>query len=240
MSEHRKLFFERFRKELQSRDMGLTQALVDAADRSLDVLGIPGGREWPQEGDTQNHTLKDPEQFFAGVRKVTGPLNQVQVDSIKLLLKQAAHWTLGQMAYGLATAWHESRFIPQEEWGKGKGKPYGKPGKYGQSQHGRGFVQLTHDFNYEWADKALALGGALLKNFNLALQPGVAAAILVAGMEQGAFNRTGQGIAHYIGKRGTEPEFIAARRTVNVQDKAKQIAKLALEFQDALEAGGWG
>ena len=185
------------------------------------------------------YTVSDGVAFFAGVRKVTRSLNQEQVDSIKLLLLEMARWPVGWAAYGLATAWHEARFIPQEEWGKGKGRKYGKPGKYGQSQHGRGFIQLTWDANYAWADKALGLNGALLKNFNLALKPNFAAAILVAGMERGAFNPKGKGIAEYIGQRGTYAEFVQARWLVNLQDKAGQIAKQAEQFQDALEAGGW-
>src|SRR3546814_8571757 len=73
----------------------------------------------------------------------------------------------------LATAWHEAGFEPVEEIGKGRGKAYGKPGKYGQSQHGRGLVQVTWDSNYEWLDAAAAEAGLitpgdLLKNFDLA------------------------------------------------------------------------
>lgn len=210
-------------------------------------VGVPADGVWgPQTAaavakalgiEAPRHALTDAEAFFASVRKVTGPLDQEQVDSINLLLRQAAHWPVGWMAYGLATAWHEARFKPQEEWGKGKGKPYGKPGKYGQSQHGRGFVQLTWDANYEWADKALGLQGALLGNFDLALKPGFAAAILVAGMEEGAF--TGKKLADYIDQRGTPNGFLAARRIVNGMDKAHQIAGYADRFQDALDAGGW-
>jgi hypothetical protein len=69
--------------------------------------------------------------------------------------------------------------------GPGRGRAYAPPGRYGQAQYGRGLVQLTWDRNYEWADRALGLKGALLRNFDLALRPDLAVAILVKGMEQG-------------------------------------------------------
>jgi putative chitinase len=185
-----------------------------------------------------SHRLASPEAFFAAVRKITGPLDQVQVDTINGLLAAASHWRLSWLAYGLATAWHEARFKPIEEWGKGKGRPYSKPGKYGQSQHGRGLVQLTWDRNYEWADKALGLGGSLLKDFNRALEPEIATAILVKGMETGAF--TGKGLADYLPDRlGTPAQYREARRIINGTDRAEMIAGYAERFQAALEAGGW-
>lgn len=183
--------------------------------------------------------LTDSAAFFGGVRAITGGLDQVQVDAINGIVKYAAHHPLGWLAYELATAWHEARFRPQHEWGKGQGKPYGKPGKYGQAPYGRGLVQLTHDFNYEWADERFELNGALLKNFDLALEPDLAARILVIGMEEGAF--TGKKLAHYLtGWEGDAAAFSQARRIVNGTDKAALIAGLAGRFQHALELGGWG
>src|SRR3546814_1469748 len=85
----------------------------------------------------------------------------MQFDTVNGLLAGAAHWPTICLAYGLATAWHEARFEPVEEIGKGRGKAYGKPGKYGQSQHGRGLVQVTWDSNYEWLDAAAAEAGLI-------------------------------------------------------------------------------
>ena len=183
-------------------------------------------------------SMQDIAAFFSGVRKVTGPLNQVQVDTITNLLTRAAHWPLSWLAYGLATAWHEARFEPIEEIGKGRSKAYGKSGRYKQSQHGRGLVQLTWDDNYERADKELELGGRLLADFNIALDPDIAAAILVRGMEEGWF--TGKGLADYLpGARGTQPQFEQARRIINGTDRKTLIAGHATAFQDAGSAGGW-
>lgn len=187
--------------------------------------------------EQKRHVMADPAAFFAGVRKITGQLDQVQVDTINRLLEAAAHWPAGWVAYGLATAWHEARLKPIAEWGKGQGKPYGKPGKYGQGQYGRGLVQLTWDSNYEWADKALGLGGSLLKDFDRALEPEIATRILVEGMETGAF--TGKKLSDYITGNGTPSGFVNARRIINGTDKASLIAGYAENFLAAILAGRW-
>lgn len=177
--------------------------------------------------------------FFDAVRDITGPLEQVAVDSINAILKRMAGMPRQHVAYVLATAWHEARFKPQHEWGRGKGRPYAKPGKYGQSQHGRGLVQLTWDRNYEWADKRLGLNGALLKDFDLALRPDIAADVLVYGMLEAAFASNGKPLSHYGPKADGSFDYVRARQTVNVMDKAELIAGHARQFEAALIKGGW-
>lgn len=200
----------------------------------LDALGAQ------REG--QVHTLRDPAAFFTAVRAITGAIDQVQVDTINGLLASAAHWPIGWLAYGLATAWHEARLKPIEEIGKGRKKPYGEPGKYGQAPYGRGLVQLTHDSNYEWADKAAAAAGLIkpgeiLADFALVMRPDIAAFILVRGMETGAF--TGKKLGDYIKDRGTPQQFFDARRIINILDRAELIAGYAEKFQDAATKGQW-
>lgn len=192
----------------------------------------------PADAPDGKRALRNPGLFFNIARAVTGPLNQRQVDTINRLLAGAAHWPTAWLAYGLATAWHEARLQPIPEWGKGRGRPYAKAGKYGQPQYGRGLVQLTWDRNYEWADKALGLGGALLRDFDLALDPDIAARILIRGMETGAF--TGKSLSSYLtGGAGTHEQFRQARRIINGMDKADRIATYADRFQAALSAGDW-
>ena len=183
--------------------------------------------------------LFKPEMFFAAVKAITGPLNQIQVDTINGLLAGASHWSVAWLAYGLATAWHEARLKPIPEIGKGRGRYYGKPGKhFGQVPYGRGLVQLTHDTNFEWADAALGLNGSLLRNFDRALEPAIASRILVLGMETGAF--TGKALRHYLsGEVGTFEQFRQARRIINGTDRDKLIAGYAEKFQAALLAGKW-
>lgn len=170
-------------------------------------------------------------EFYARIRPMFGgTLSQRQVDGIEALLAATSGLPLMQRAYLLATAKHEtdSTMQPIAEYGRGKGKAYGNPGKYGQVPYGRGYVQLTWDTNYERADKELKLGGALLKDFNLAMQPTIAAQILVRGCVEGWF--TGRKLADYI------PDYRNARRVVNGTDQAELIAGYARTFEDALRA----
>lgn len=178
--------------------------------------------------------------FFAGVRKVTGPLDQVQVDTLNRILTGANRWTACWLAYALATAWHECRLRPIAEIGKGRGRKYGKPGKwYGQVPYGRGLPQVTWDFNYEWLDAALGLGGTLLRNFDRMLEPDISARALILGMETGHF--TGKALRHYLsGEFATREQFVPCRRIINGTDKADKIAGHAVGFQDlAIRAGRW-
>jgi hypothetical protein len=197
--------------------------------------------------------MADPGAFFSALRKLTGPLNQVQVDTVNGLLASAAHWPTSWLADGLATAWHEARFEPVEEIGKGRGKRYATPGARsngqigpvygGDAPYGRGLVQVTWVDNYEWLDAAAAQEGLiskgdLLKDFSLALRPDIAALALVKGMEDGAY--TTRKLADYLPNEvGTEPQFIEARRIINGTDHAELIAGYALHIQDGIIAGGW-
>ncbi|WP_022684568.1 hypothetical protein [Sphingobium bisphenolivorans] len=183
-------------------------------------------------------TLANAEAFFVGARKITGPINAMQVNIINRLLFAASDWGAGWMAYGLATAWHEARLMPIEESGRGNGRPYGKIDATGKAPYGRGLVQLTWAKNYQRADEELKLKGKLAKDYALALDPEIAVKILVRGMSAGWF--TGKSLATYIGKGlGTFEEFKDARRIINGTDKDALIAGHALRFQDALIAGGW-
>jgi len=201
------------------------------------IDGICDDAQIARDMPRATHTISDALAFFKAVKAITGTLEQAQVDTINALLKGAAHWPTGWMAYGLATAWHEARLKPIEEIGKGKGRPYGKPGKHGQAQYGRGLVQLTWDTNYERADRELGLGGKLLADFSLALKPDIAASILIRGMEEGWF--TGTALKDCIVDRGTHDTFVKARRIINGTDKSQTIAGYAVRFQDALDVGGW-
>lgn len=198
---------------------------------------------------TKTHALGKPEAFFSELRKLTGSLDQIQVDTINNLLTAASHWPVGWMAYGLATAWHEARFRPIPEKGsrayldKYDTGPLAKAlgntpedDDDGILYAGRGLVQLTGTSNYRKAGKHL--GVDLLKNPDLALKPEYATRILVWGMETGAF--TTKKLGTYIGEAGTPDSFIKARYVINGKDRASDIAGYAMRIQDALRAGGWG
>lgn len=181
---------------------------------------------------------------YVRTRPPLGPeLNQLEVDGCRRILTACADERLpaSWAAYVLATAFHETagQLRPLAEFGKGKGRKYGEPGKHnGQIAYGRGDVQLTWDFNYERADRELGLGGALIRDYDTALRPDVSAKILVRGMLEGWF--TGKGLNDRIGPPpAPERQFIKARAIVNGTDQAEKIAGYAVVFQDALLAAGW-
>ncbi len=96
---------------------------------------------------------------------------------------------------------------------------------------------MTWHDNYVRADKELNLGGALAKDYNLALRPDIAVQIMVRGMEEGWF--TGRSLGSYIkSELGTYEDFRQARRIINGTDKMDLIADYAGRFQAALLAGG--
>lgn len=190
------------------------------------------------------HRLASPALFFDSVRKTPplGPtLTPDEVSGCEAILAACEGWPVSWAAYALATATHETAgtLRPIAEYGKGHGRPYGVSTRPdGQVAYGRGYVQLTWDANYEKADKELGLDGRLIANYELALDPDIAARILRGGMEVGWF--TGKGLATYLPPTATLAQFTDARRIINGTDKAELIAGYAVNFQTALQAGGWG
>lgn len=184
--------------------------------------------------------LLNPSGFFSSVRASLfgGKLSQSQVDGLNALLANTACWPVSWRAYALATAFHETAFTmqPIAEYGKGKGRAYGVPGRNrGQVPYGRGYVQLTWDDNYDKADARLGLNGALRNNYELALDPTVAGKILRTGMAEGWF--TGRSLKTYLTKElGTTAQFTEARRIINGTDRAATIAAYAIKFQNGLLA----
>jgi putative chitinase len=184
----------------------------------------------------------DAARFFASLRTVFGPLSQKQVDGYNRLLTAmgAAAWPLAFAAYGLTTSRHETadNLAPVEEayW---KDDAWRKKNLRYYPWHGRGDVQLTWERNYKRADTELGLGGRLVADPRLALDPEISAKVLVRGMEQGWF--TGKKLADYLPSSGPADihQFANARRIINGLDKAVPIAEVALKMQAALEAGGW-
>lgn len=180
---------------------------------------------------------------FYEVIRPSFPLTEKNVSGFDFILTEAEKRdvSLHKLAYILATTWHETAATmqPIAEYGKGKGRKYGVPGKYGQVPYGRGYVQLTWDFNYEKADKELDLKGALLKDFDLAMDPQYAVQILFKGMEDGWF--TGKGLDDYIDDIDESDEedlkeFLNARRVINGIDKQYLIGQYAIRFEKALRA----
>lgn len=101
--------------------------------------------------------------------------------------------------------------------------------------YGRGFVQLTWEENYKRAQAELNLGTQLTDNPDAALDPDIAAQVIVKGCMEGWF--TGKSIPDYITL--SYSGFVEARKVVNGTDHDDDIANLAVEFDDLLKAEGY-
>ena len=224
------------------------RALVGSATAGLtdaDMIALKEATEarWkPAEPPKLPKAVADPQAFFKSVRAAFGGLDQSQVEGFNVLLAAMgkARWPRSWVAYGLATAWHETAktMQPVEEafW---LDDAWRKRNLHYYPWHGRGYVQLTWEANYAKADEECGLEGALLSDPKLAMQTDIASQILVRGMEQGWF--TNKKLADYLpidGQAGHDA-FKRARRIINGTDKAGEIAKIALSFDAALEAGNW-
>ena len=156
--------------------------------------------------------------------------------SVNLIVKTALEngvTDTRQIAYMLATAQHETRNFsaPEEDFGRSQARKLGYSG--GEDFYGRGYVHLTHDYNYKTFDKLLGLNGQLVKNPDLAKDPELAAKILVVGMRDGLF--TGKRLDRYIDE--DSHDLYNARRTVNGVTPAKAwTVKAAKDCQNYAEA----
>ncbi len=135
-----------------------------------------------------------------------------------------------QIAYVLATVdWetnHTFRPVREaywltENWRKNNLRYY--------PYYGRGFVQITWDFNYKRFSKILDVD--LVNNPDIALDPYIATEILTYGFKHGVF--TGKRLEKYINEE--YQDFYHARRCINGLDKAGTIAKLAEKYLATLE-----
>jgi putative chitinase len=102
---------------------------------------------------------------------------------------------------------------------------------------GRGYPQLTGRANYVKAGEAL--GVDLVGHPERALEPEIAAEIMIRGMAEGWF--TGRKLSDYLPASGTATleQFVPARHIINGSDRAADVGGFAVGFQRALEAGKW-
>lgn len=186
------------------------------------------------------------EKFYDEIRD-TFTLTDENVRGFDFILRYAEYEYkphLDELAYILATAWHETahRMQPIAEYGKGRGRKYGKSTPpFGKVYYGRGYVQLTWDYNYKKAgDK---LGVDFLRYPEKVMEPEHAVKILFVGMQQGWF--TGKKLRDYLDNVDENDkedlrEFTNARRIINGTDKQVMIGQYALVFEKALRAAGYG
>lgn len=209
----------------------------------------------------------DRRAFFDSVRHslFVGKLTQAQVEGMIFLLDAFEKKGVSERnyaAYMLATAfWETARTMhPVREtlassddqairvldtaYARGRlpwvRKPYWRKDAAGKSWLGRGYVQLTHKANYQKATDEL--GVDLVGSPSLAMDPAIAAAIMIEGMEEGWF--TGKTLDQYIDDKDEADsedlrEYRTARPIINGTDKAEQIALIAVKFEEALRTAGY-
>lgn len=172
---------------------------------------------------------------YARLHLFGGGFKQAQVDGLTAILDE---WEKNHsdkddrfLAYMLATVHHETdrKFQGIEEYGKGKGKKYGKPDpQTGKIYYGRGFVQLTWKDNYRKMSDVC--GVDLVKKPELALEAKNCTKILFYGMTNGSF--TGKKLSDYFNK--TKGDWVNARRIINGTDKANLIAGYGKSYYAAI------
>lgn len=151
----------------------------------------------------------------------------------QLIIEKAKWYKLSasQLAYVLATAWHETAHTmkPVREYG---GEAYLRSKKY-YPYVGMGYVQLTWSYNYKKAQDEL--GVPFLADPKLLLKPEYAVEILLHGMIEGWF--TNRALSRYINDEATD--YVGARRIVNGKDSANMIADYARVYEKLLKASGY-
>ncbi|MBE9144294.1 glycoside hydrolase family 19 protein [Planktothrix mougeotii] len=137
-----------------------------------------------------------------------------------------------QIAYIIATVQHETNdsFQPVKEsyyLGEIEGENDRKTLPY-YPYYGRGYVQLTWDYNYRQYSDVLGLD--LVNDPDLVMRPDIALFILVHGMKSGTFTTIKLDDCISNGRM----DFIEARKIINGNDKAEQIQSYAISWQNQL------
>jgi len=173
--------------------------------------------------------------------------------NIPLILAECIRYGVNdkaQIAYILATAEHESGLQPIPEiWGPTNAQR-GYEGRSdlgnthpgdGFRYRGRGFIQITGRDRYTaWSQE---LGIDLVSDPSKALDPAIAARILVQGMKEGGFRPVGKGSVrggYRLGEfihEGSRIDFKGARNIVNYPDpgQAADIFKRANKYYEVLK-----
>ena len=185
--------------------------------------------------------MKDKITFWNEYRQMFGVIkNPKTIEVVEAIIQYAEDKGLynNQIAYILATAYHETAFdfIPKREFGSAEYfvkkywnnvKVRGWLGNDIASEAvkycGRGLVQITGEVNYERF--------GIANNPEKALEVEMAVKILVDGMIGGVF--TGRRLKDYVNKDKTD--YTMARKIINGLDKAEKIRVYANLFLSILD-----
>jgi hypothetical protein len=199
----------------------------------------------------------DHKTFFDSVRTslFKGKLTDNQVGGMEAFF---AEWERQQLtdarwlAYMMATAFHETAgtMQPIEEFGKGKGKPYGQKLKMGggpgrripyttpdKIYYGRGHTQNTWYENYDALTRAAQKAGHdwdFLNNPELLLQMEPSIWATFYAMQRGLY--TGATLLRFF--NDTSEDWVNARKIINGLDRADTIAGYGKTFFAALKQAG--
>lgn len=211
-------------------------------------------------------SIIDKTKFYAGIRKVydvydDAGLHYAGTDAIIDQWNADSRLSdLRWLAYILATAYHETAFkmYPvRETLAKTDGaavramerspyyqrlqrKYWRQNSETGEYYFGRGYVQLTHDFNYQKADKRFDIDPdqnrdeSYYWNPENALDPEKAIRVTYDGMVYGWYVPSRCLLRHFEPNR--EADWIEARKIINGTDRADQIAEHATNFLVELRA----
>lgn len=168
-------------------------------------------------------------------RTLNMTLTRAQGDAVRLLAAESDAYSIKdprQVAYILATCYHECRFKSIREIRAPRGSAVWKmQNRYWASgYYGRGFSQLTWEKNYKKFSPIVGID--LVDNPDFALRPNVGAKILVVGMKLGLFS--GVGLDRYFPPGGGS-FWLAARRIVNGTFQADRVAAAAKKILPLLE-----
>jgi len=226
----------------------LTEKQLRELQTALNLLGYPAGKadglfgpktrnawaEFNGDIDDGNPTMIGP----ISVERLQEKLDHVAlgkdydlttkqgtIDAIKLECRAQGIGLNTQIAYVLATVdWETNQtFKPvkeaywlSEEWRRTHLRYY--------PYYGRGYVQLTWDYNYRTYSELLNVD--MVSNPDLALQGEIALFVLVHGFKVGTF--TGRKITDYINDNKTD--FESARHCINGTDHHHDIALRAQRY----------
>ncbi|MBO3759471.1 glycoside hydrolase family 19 protein [Ciceribacter sp. L1K22] len=196
--------------------------------------------------------------FFDAVRRdpFPGRLSRGQVAGMTEIAAAWERLAAGEdprgLAYGLATAFHEtagtmqavretlaktdSQAVARLDRAYAAGRlpqvkrPYWRPDGEGKTWYGRGLVQITHKSNYQRLSEATRLD--LVTDPDRALDLEVAATVLVVGMVKGLFS--GRRLGEFF--NGTAEDWRGARRIVNGTDREDLVAGYGKAFWRAMAA----
>lgn len=252
--------FDMLRRAVAAMEQGVETEIVVTAPRPAPVAAGP-----VKTADFFRDAEEGEGRFYDFLRgnQMLGPkISAAEFEGCDNILRACgkAGWGVSWVAYALATTYHETAHTmqPVKEIGgtayftrmydirgnrPDKARELGNltPGD-GAKYPGRGYVQLTGKNNYRKAtEKLRALGYDvdLVADPDRAMDPEIAAVILVLGMREGWF--TGRDIDDDLvaGRPGTLAQFVASRDIINGRDKQDLIAGYAIDFQTGLQTGGW-